>query len=90
MELLDSRSYLGCIYMPYNPSMSKVATLSVLASGQWGMVTTAQTKMLGVSRLDMSCPERSGAIERLAHCACKDVGVPSDSFVGIRAAWIST
>ncbi|MCI1867707.1 type IV toxin-antitoxin system AbiEi family antitoxin domain-containing protein [Bifidobacterium crudilactis] len=58
--------------------MSEVATLSVLASGQWGMVTTAQAKMLGVSRLDMSCPERSGAIERLVHGIYKDAGVPSD------------
>ncbi|MGO3357416.1 MAG: type IV toxin-antitoxin system AbiEi family antitoxin domain-containing protein [Bifidobacterium crudilactis] len=69
--------------------MSKVATLSALTSGQWGMVTTAQAKMLGVSRLDMSRLERSGAMERLAHGVYKDAGVPSDSFEGIRAAWLS-
>lgn len=69
--------------------MNKVATLSSLASGQWGMVTTAQAKMLGVSRLDMSRLEQSGAMERLAHGVYKDAGVPSDSFEGIRAAWLS-
>ncbi|MFT8592035.1 MAG: type IV toxin-antitoxin system AbiEi family antitoxin domain-containing protein [Bifidobacterium sp.] len=69
--------------------MNKVAKLASLTAGQWGLVTTAQAKVLGVSRLDLSRMERDGVIERLAQGVYRDAGVPSDGFEGIRAAWLS-
>lgn len=69
--------------------MNKVQKLASLASEQWGLITTAQAKQLGVSRLDMSRMQQSGRLERLAHGVYKNTGVPSDEFESIRAAWIS-
>lgn len=77
----------------YNPSMKAMDALRVLAevtSDQWGMVTSAQALMHGITRLDLSRLAASGHLERLAHGVYKDAGAAGDEFEGIHAAWLGT
>ena len=73
--------------------MKSTETLRVLAeltSYQWGMVTSAQASMRGVTRLDLSRLANSGHLIRLAHGVYMDAGAPGDEFDDLRAAWLST
>ena len=73
--------------------MRSTETLRVLAeltSYQWGMVTSAQASMRGVTRLDLSRLANSGHLIRLAHGVYMDAGAPGDEFDDLRAAWLST
>jgi predicted transcriptional regulator of viral defense system len=65
-------------------------TLAQLAAYQWGMVTSAQAGLHGITRLDVSRLTEAGHLERLAHGIYKDVGAPGDQFDDLRAAWLST
>ncbi|MBA2696145.1 MAG: type IV toxin-antitoxin system AbiEi family antitoxin domain-containing protein, partial [Actinobacteria bacterium] len=42
-----------------------VAALSPLAAGQWGMVTAAQARELGISRVDLNRLVHDGTLERI-------------------------
>ncbi len=57
---------------------------------QWGMVTSAQARALGVTRLEMSRLAAAGHLVRLAHGVYRNAGAPSDEFEDLRAAWLST
>lgn len=59
-------------------------------ASQWGMVTTAQARALGVTRLEMSRLAAAGHLVRLAHGVYRNAGAPSDEFEDLRAAWLST
>lgn len=77
----------------YTPSMKSKDALRVLAEAtayQWGMVTSAQASMHGVTRLDLSRLAADGLLERLVHGVYKDAGAPGDQFDDLRAAWLST
>jgi len=68
-----------------------VAALSSLASEQWGMVTTAQGRRIGVSLVDISRLAADGTLERVDGAArvYRLTGVPEDPELdGIRAAWL--
>ena len=68
-----------------------VATLSPLAAGQWGMVTAAQARDLGVSRVDLNRLVHDGSLERVATAArvYRLTGSPPDpSLDDVRAAWL--
>jgi len=64
--------------------------LAEVTAYQWGMVTSAQASMHGVTRLDLSRLAADGLLERLAHGVYKDAGAPGDQFDDLRAAWLST
>ena len=64
--------------------------LAEVTAYQWGMVTSAQASMRGVTRLDLSRLASEGLLERLAHGVYKDAGAPGDEFDDLRAAWLST
>lgn len=73
--------------------MKATAALRLLAdvtAHQWGMVTSAQARTLGVSRLDLSRLAEAGHLERLAHGVYKDAGAPSHQLDDLRAAWLGT
>lgn len=68
----------------------KLSRLAEVTSTQWGMVTTAQAKALGVSRVDLARMTDAGHLERLAHGVYRDSGTPDDRWSALRAAWLST
>lgn len=73
--------------------MKSTAALRILAdvtAYQWGMVTSAQASMHGISRLDLSRLAEAGHLERLAHGVYKDAGAPAGRFDDLHAAWLST
>lgn len=64
--------------------------LAEVTAYQWGMVTSAQARMRGVSRLEMSRLADAGHLKRLVHGVYKDSGAPTDPFDDLYAAWLST
>ncbi|MFD7075775.1 type IV toxin-antitoxin system AbiEi family antitoxin domain-containing protein [Nocardioides sp. NPDC057577] len=73
--------------MKSNMAALRVATVT---SMQWGIVTSAQAKAHGVTRLDLSRLETAGHLVRLTHGVYRNAGTPSDEFEDLRAAWLST
>ena len=71
-------------------SKDALRALAEVTAYQWGMVTSAQASMLGVTRLDLSRLGADGLLERLAHGVYKDAGAPGDQFDDLRAVWLST
>jgi hypothetical protein len=71
-------------------SREALRTLAELTSYQWGMLTSAQASMHGITRLDLSRLAEAGHLERLAHGVYMDAGAPRDEFDDLRAAWLST
>jgi hypothetical protein len=68
---------------------SVVARLSDLAEGQWGLVTRAQARQLGVAWSTLSHlagPE--GALERIAHGVYRLRGSADPGHLALRAAWL--
>lgn len=64
--------------------------LAELTSHQWGMVTSAQARVHGITRLDLSRLAEAGHLKRLAHGIYMDAGANGDQFDDLRAAWLST
>ena len=71
-------------------STEVLRVLADLTAYQWGMFTSAQASMHGITRLDLSRLAEAGHLERLAHGVYKDAGAPGDQFDDLRAAWLST
>jgi len=71
-------------------SKDALRVLAEITAYQWGMVTSAQATMRGVSRLDLSRLAADGLLERVMHGVYRDTGTPSDDLESMRAAWLST
>lgn len=71
-------------------SEDALRVLAEITASQWGMVTSAQASMHGVTRLDLSRLAAAGHLKRLTHGVYIDSGAPSDQFDDLRAAWLST
>lgn len=71
-------------------SAKALRLVAELTSYQWGMVTSAQASMRGITRLDLSRLADAGHLTRLAHGVYMDSGAPGDEFDDLRAAWLST
>ena len=71
-------------------STEALRILAELTSFQWGMATSAQASMHGITRLDLSRLAEAGHLTRLAHGVYMDAGAPGDEFDDLRAAWLST
>jgi len=71
-------------------SKDALHALAEVTAYQWGMVTSAQASMHGITRLDLSRLTETGHLKRLAHGVYMDAGAPGDQFDDLRAAWLST
>lgn len=71
-------------------SSDALRVLAEVTAYQWGMVTSAQASMRGVTRLMLSRLAEAGHLVRLAHGVYMDAGAPGDEFDDLRAAWLST
>lgn len=65
-----------------------LSRLAEITGSQWGLLTTAQAKEVGVTRLDLSRLESAGDLERIAHGAYKDAGAPTGEFLDLQVAWL--
>lgn len=68
-----------------------IAALSPLVAGQWGMVTAAQARELGVSRVDLNRLVHDGSLERVDAAArvYRLAGSPPEPGLDeLRAAWL--
>lgn len=64
------------------------ATITAIAEGQWGMVTTAQAEVAGVGFLVLSRFAARGDLERMTHGVYRVRGSAPVSFPELRAAWL--
>lgn len=71
-------------------SRNALRVLAEVTAYQWGMVTSAQASMHGITRLDLSRLAADGQLERLAHGVYKDAGAPAGRHDDLQAAWLST
>jgi len=68
---------------------SAVARLSDLAEGQWGLVTRAQARQLGIAWSTLShLANPGGALERVAHGVYRLRGSADPGHLSLRAAWL--
>ena len=71
-------------------SKDALRVLADVTAYQWGMATSAQASMHGITRLDLSRLAADGQLERLAHGVYKDAGAPAGPHADLQAAWLST
>lgn len=71
-------------------SKDALRLLAEVTAYQWGMVTSAQASMHGITRLDLSRLAADGQLERVAHGVYKDAGAPVGPHDDLKAAWLST
>lgn len=71
-------------------SKDALRVLAEVTAYQWGMVTSAQASMHGITRLDLSRLAADGQLERVAHGVYKDAGAPAGPHDDLQAAWLST
>lgn len=71
-------------------SKDALRVLAEVTAHQWGMVTSAQASVHGITRLDLSRLAEAGHLKRLAHGVYMDSGAPGDQFDDLRAAWLTT
>lgn len=64
--------------------------LAEVTAYQWGMVTSAQAAMLGVTRLDLSRLAADGQLDRVSHGVYRHAGAPAGVHADLQAAWLST
>lgn len=71
-------------------SKHALRVLAEVTAYQWGMVTSAQASMHGITRLDLSRLTADSHLERVAHGVYKDAGAPAGPYDDLKAAWLST
>lgn len=64
--------------------------LAEISQSQWGMVTTAQARELGVSHMDLTRLAQAGDMIRLSHGVYKIAAVPGTQHDELRAAWLAS
>lgn len=69
--------------------MSAALTLDDVAAEQWGMVTTAQARALGVSAQGVARLANQGSLERMTHGVYRVSGAPPEPADELRAAWLT-
>lgn len=66
-----------------------LGVLAGLWSALWGLFTSSQAAVRGVSRLDLSRLAEAGLLERVTHGVYRDAGAAQDEFEGLRSAWLA-
>ncbi len=69
--------------------MSAALDLADLAAEQWGLVTTAQARAVGVSPQSIARFTNNGALERMTHGVYRVTGAPATPLDSLRAAWLA-
>lgn len=69
--------------------MDAVLELADLAAEQWGLVTAAQARALGVSNQTAARLTERGTLERLAYGVYRVTGAPAGPLDELRAAWLA-
>jgi len=69
--------------------MSAVLDLADVAAEQWGLVTTAQARTLGVSAQRVARLTNQGSLERITHGVYRVAGAPPHPLDDLRAAWLT-
>lgn len=69
--------------------MHAVLDLADLAAEQWGLVTTAQARSVGVSVQAVARLTNQGALERMTHGVYRVTGAPPSPLDDLRAAWLA-
>jgi predicted transcriptional regulator of viral defense system len=69
--------------------MSAVLELADLAAEQWGLVTTAQARGVGVSAQAVARLTNNSALERITHGVYRISGAPATPLDSLRAAWLA-
>lgn len=69
--------------------MSSMLRCADLAAEQWGLVTTAQVRTLGVSAQTVARLTGQGALERVTHGVYRVTGTPPAPLDDLRAAWLT-
>lgn len=67
----------------------RLLELADVASGQWGLFTSAQAKALGVTPQQLARLANSEVVERLRQGVYRLAGVPEDRRAPLRAAWLA-
>ncbi len=60
-----------------------------MAESQWGMVTTAQARVVGFTPQQVAALCRAGTVYRLRHGVYRLAGVAEDRWMELRAAWLA-
>lgn len=63
--------------------------LAEVMESQWGMVTSAQARVRGVSLMNLTRLTESGDLVRLAHGVYRSASAPSEEHEDLRAAWLA-
>lgn len=63
--------------------------LADVAAGQWGLVTTAHARRVGLTHQQLTRMARSGILHRLHHGVYRLAGVPPDPFTGLKVSWLA-
>ena len=69
--------------------MSAVLDLADVAAEQWGLVTTAQARALGVSAQGVARLTDRGALQRMTHGVYRVSGAPPEPLAELRTAWLT-
>lgn len=69
--------------------MPREQQLAEIATEQWGLVTTAQARKIGLTPQTMAKMARAGSLVRLVHGVYRLSGSPIDMHEGLRAAWLA-
>jgi predicted transcriptional regulator of viral defense system len=69
--------------------MLAAVTLGAVAAEQWGLVTTAQARTLGVSAQEVARLTNQGVLERMTHGVYRVFGAPPEPADEVRAAWLA-
>jgi predicted nucleotidyltransferase/predicted transcriptional regulator of viral defense system len=71
-------------------SKDALRVLAEVTAYQWGMVTSAQASMHGITRLDLSRLAADGQLERVAHGVYKNASAPAGPHDDLKEAWLCT
>lgn len=69
--------------------MEAVLTLGGIAAEQWGLVTAAQARVVGISPQVLAQLADRGALDRLRRGVYRLVGAAQDRHTDLRAAWLT-
>jgi len=70
-------------------SKEAIRALGALATAQWGLLTAAQARRMGVTVQQLARLSNDGALERVRHGVYRVAGSPSHQFEQLRAAWLA-
>ncbi|WP_328291507.1 type IV toxin-antitoxin system AbiEi family antitoxin domain-containing protein [Kineococcus sp. NBC_00420] len=68
---------------------SDLTTVTDLAAGQWGLLTTAQAAQAGINRVQLTRMVTAGVLERVAHGVYATPAVLGDDLLSLRTAWLA-